>query len=69
MAWTDHDVQLSVGTDVYTTADHVRFAVLDPTVGLVTLVVDIAPGETKTVTLPPNGKVVTIHRPLETSTP
>jgi hypothetical protein len=65
--WSDRDVQTCIGNDVYTTADHVRFAVLDPRGGVGQMIVEIAPGETKTVTV--NGKPVTIHRPLSTSTP
>jgi hypothetical protein len=65
----DSIVQMCIGDDVYTTADRVRFAVMFTDGRIGDLVVDIAPGETKAVTLPPNGKVVTIHRPLSTSIP
>lgn len=54
----------AVEDDVYTTADQVVFAVVLDSGHFGQVVVDIAPGETKAVTLPPNGKVVTIHRPL-----
>lgn len=59
-------MRMAIGDDVYTTDDHVRFCVLLPSGEFGELVIDIAPGETKTVTLPPNGKIVTIHRPLLT---
>lgn len=57
-------MRMAIGDDIYTTDDHVRFAVYFPDVGFGTLTVDIAPGETKSVTLPPNDKVVRVHRPL-----
>lgn len=63
-------MRIAIEDDVYTTDDHVRFCVPDPSGGFGEVVVAIAPGETKTVTLPPNGKVVTIHRPrLTTDSP
>jgi len=64
----DPNVQMSFAEarEVYTTSSPVRFAVCHPNGGFGQVVVDIEPGETKTVTLPPNGKRVTIHRPLLT---